>query len=218
MVIQLGQGGVNFDRDRIPELRCEFQKRHYVRLPQLLEQSLMDFLQQRLKAGLWRTRIHEGVGQEYVLDNLPALSLLNFAANSFRFRQLIEEITGCGPLRRFRGRVYRMIAGKGHYDSWHDDYIESRLVGMSLNLSPDVFRGGLFLLRDKQSGKMVAEIPNTGLGDALIFRISPGLKHRVSELEGDKPKTAFAGWFVSNGPELLEELRNRSRTPAANLM
>jgi hypothetical protein len=69
----------------------------------------------------------------------------------------------------------------------------------------------LFLLRERRSTRMLAQIANTGLGDALIFRISHQLQHRISGLEGDQPKTAFAGWFRPDLPDLFEELRGNFR-------
>ena len=104
-----------------------------------------------------------------------------------------------------------MIPGGTHHDKWHSDDNESRLVGMSVNLSARLFRGGLFLLRDRQSGLTLAEVANTRLGDAVILRISRDLEHRISDLEGDEPKTAFAGWFDTAGPEWFEELQANSR-------
>jgi hypothetical protein len=141
-VIQIGRWGLTSDSGQIPILRSEFRNAHCVRLPQLLEASLLAFLEHRLQQGKWLTTIHPGVGEEYVLEDPPALNLLHFVANLPDFRNLIQEITGCGPLRRFQGRIYRMTAAAGHYDQWHDDNFHCRLVGMSLNLSSRVFRGG----------------------------------------------------------------------------
>jgi len=209
-VIQVGRRGLTSDPVRVAELRSEFCERHCVRIPELLEPSLLSFLQQRLEGGSWQTMIHPGIGEEYVLRDVPAQNLLFFLANTNDFRGLIEELTGCGPLRRFRGRVYRMIPGRGHYDSWHSDFTESTPLGMSVNLSPH-FRGGLFLLRERQSGRVLAEVANTGLGDALIFRISPAFQHRISDVEGEHPKTAFAGWFSSDESEFFKEVRENTR-------
>jgi hypothetical protein len=44
---------------------------------------------------------------------------------------------------------------------------------------------------------MLAEIANTGWGDAMLFRTSKQLQHRVTDVVGNEPKTAFAGWFKS---------------------
>ena len=204
------------DTGEIARLRREFHAVHCVRLPQLLEPPLLAFLERRLEQGQWQTRTYPGVGEEYVLEDLPALNLLHFVSNLPDFRNLIQEITGCGPLRRFRGRIYRMTAAAGHYDDWHDDNFDNRLVGISLNLMPRAFRGGLFQLRERESQRMLAEIANTGRSSALIFRIADELQHRISTMEGDEPKTAFAGWFRPDLPEFFAELRANARKAAAS--
>jgi hypothetical protein len=50
------------------------------------------------------------------------------------------------------------------------------------------------------------EVTNTGLGDAIVFRLSDDLQHRINEVRGAQPKTAFAGWFRSD-PALRTKLR-----------
>lgn len=211
-MIQLTHTGLTVDGQGLGALRAEFSAVHCVRLPQLLAPSLLRFVQQRLEQGRWQTKSYPDVGEEYSLDDLPGLNLLHFVANLPDFRNLIQEITGCSPLRRFEGRIYRMTAAAGHYDHWHDDTVGSRLVGMSLNLSPRPFRGGLFQLREYKSERMLAEIANTEPGSALIFRIAEHLQHRISDMEGDEPKTAFAGWFLPDLPEFFEELRAKALT------
>jgi len=44
---------------------------------------------------------------------------------------------------------------------------------------------------------VTARVGGTSLGDAVIFRIADHLRHRVSPVEGDVPRVAFAGWFKS---------------------
>jgi hypothetical protein len=208
VLIQIARSGLIIsERGEIAPLRAEFDAVHCVRLPQLLEPPLLAFLECRLEQGQWQARTHPGVGQEYGLEDPPALNVLHFVLNLPDFRNLIQEITGCGPLRRFRGRIYRMTAAAGHYDDWHDDNFDKRLVGISLNLSPRAFCGGLFQLRERESQHILAEIANTGRGSALIFRIADELQHRISDMEGDEPKTAFAGWFRPERPEFFAELR-----------
>lgn len=209
-MIQLTHTGLTIDLQEIAALRAEFSTVHCVQLPQLLAPSLLSFVQQRLERGRWETKIYPDVAEEYSLDDLPALNLLHFLANLPDFRNLMEEITGCTPLSGFEGRIYRMTAAAGHYDHWHDDTIGPRLVGMSLNLSPRAFRGGLFQLRQYESPRMLAQIANTGPGSVLIFRIAEYLQHRISDMEGDEPKTAFAGWFRPDLPDFFEKLRAKA--------
>jgi hypothetical protein len=71
---------------------------------------------------------------------------------------------------------------------------------MSVNLSLRGYEGGIFQLREWSSKRILAEIANTGWGDATLFRISAELEHQVTEVTGEQPKTAFAGWFKSEDP------------------
>ena len=95
-------------------------------------------------------------------------------------------ITGCPAITEFGSiRVYRLVAGPQHQFSWHNDRNDPlREVGFSMNLSTDVFRGGTFELRDTRTLTPLAQVNNTGFGDALLFRISSDLQHRVTEVVG----------------------------------
>jgi len=212
IAIQIQRKGLALDPAQIAKLSTEFRDSHWVRLPQLLEPSILDFLQARLDNSQWETMSHGKIGEEYIANDLPATSLLHFAMNRPKFRAVVEEITGCKVLRWFRGRVYRMVAEAGHHDNWHDDVDHSNEVAISLNLSRNLFRGGLFTLRERDSRRVVARVANTGPGDALIFRISPDLQHRISDLEGAESKTAFAGWFRSDPPECFRDSSMQSLT------
>jgi hypothetical protein len=105
-----------------------------------------------------------------------------------------------------------MLPNSGHYDSWHDDDIKNRLVGISINLSPLQFCGGVFQIREQGSKRLIMQIANTGLGDAILFRISGDLEHQVTEITGNQPKTAFAGWFQSGELDLASRLKNGDST------
>ncbi|MEO6060810.1 MAG: 2OG-Fe(II) oxygenase, partial [Thermoflexales bacterium] len=95
------------------------------------------------------------------------------------------------------GRVYRMAPGEGHFDSWHGDVGQGRQIALSINLGSADYEGGLLQLArsDSDSSDLLAEIANTGAGDALVFRIAPWLRHRVTDIAGTVAKTAYAGWF-----------------------
>lgn len=205
LAIQIQRKDLALDWDQIGKLSAEFREAHWVRLPRLLEPSILDFLQTRLDNGKWETKTHGEIGEEYIAHDLPTTSMLHFAMNRPKVRAIIEEITGCASLQWFQGRVYRMVAEAGHHDRWHSDIGNHNEIGMSLNLSRTTFRGGLFMLRDAGSKRVLAAVANTGPGDALVFRISPNLNHRISDLEGTEPKTAFAGWFKSSPPECFRD-------------
>ena len=65
------------------------------------------------------------------------------------------------------------------------------------NVAADLSAQIAVCLRERETGKPVCELPNTGPGDAIFFRISDKLQHIVTQVESEAPKTAFAGWFGS---------------------
>jgi hypothetical protein len=77
---------------------------------------------------------------------------------------------------------------------------------VSINLSTEDYGGGILQIRERESEKIVSEIPNLGSGDAIVFRLAPHLQHRITEIEGKADKTAFAGWFRAR-PNFLSLLK-----------
>ena len=78
---------------------------------------------------------------------------------------------------------------------------------MSLNLGPLAYSGGILQLRKRGCEEVLGELPNVTQGNAILFRISPQLEHRITPMEGAEPKTAFAGWFRSDTLDFFSELR-----------
>ena len=180
----------------------------------MIEPELVEWLLGRIEQYGFAPFAHgEAIGVDSNLADTVAVALLNLVANDHRLFRIVREITGCGPIGCFRGRVYRMLPNAGHYDSWHNDLGDERLITLSVNLSPEPYSGGILQIRHRPSNRIVYEVANTGLGDAILFRISPDLEHRVTEVTGSVPKTAFAGWFRSK-PD-FRELLVKSRTIAA---
>jgi hypothetical protein len=127
-------------------------------------------------------------------DN-AASHALHLVVNDPQFLRLVERMTGCAGIGCFLGTVYSLVPGANLYDTWHDDISGNRMLAMSINLSTDVYRGGVLQFRTRPSHQIVHEVANTGFGDATIFRIADHLQHRVSPVEGTVARTAFAGWF-----------------------
>jgi hypothetical protein len=123
-------------------------------------------------------------------------ALLLFLVSGDSFFRLVEQITGCAEIGHFEGRVYRMLSSADHHDQWHSDVGMGRMVALSVNLSAQVYEGGVLEIRDHESKRVIHRIENTGFGDGIIFRVTPRLQHRVSNVEGKAGKTAFAGWFT----------------------
>jgi len=198
-------------------LRDLFATQHCLVLKNLLEPALLEKIQGHIERARWQSSAFEGgfFGTEFTLDDPVTLRLLDFLLNSPEFLSVIRIITGCTQISDFSGRVYRMVAGPKHQLSWHDDINinEKRQVGFSMNLSTDVFRGGTFELRMSSTLAPLAQVNNTGFGDALLFRISADLQHRVTEVVDTVPKTACAGWFRATGRNFFAELVGSHQKP-----
>jgi hypothetical protein len=198
-MIELTKDGMTGSADS-GALQEQFEQTHTVRLPGLIRPDLMRIVSAHLEQSPWDVKEHGKIGREIVPADPEAMFALHFVVNGPGFLELIRQITGCPRIEGFMGRIYRMLPDPSHYDSWHSDIhqTEERLIGMSINLSPTAYDGGVFRLRDEQSGNILCELPNTGWGDAILFRLSPNLRHMVTAVEGGVPKTAFAGWFKSS--------------------
>jgi hypothetical protein len=198
-IVQLSRTGptVSGSDRELRRLRAEFDRRHCIRFPSLLDPDSYRLIQRQVDEAAFAPRTHEKIAAELCMTVNPALHMLNFLVNDGRFFHVVREVTGCGHIGAFIGRVYRMASGMGHYDSWHSDFVDHRMIGMSVNLSPQAYSGGVFRLRERGSGTILTEAPNTGAGDAILFRIAHHVEHCVTDVEGAAPKTAFAGWFVS---------------------
>jgi len=185
-----------------------FVSQHCVRLEGFIDPELLAALRRALAIARFNDRTHDGIGTELCLAEGPLSAALEFLWNSPALSAAIARITGCGPIGCFEGRVYRMLPAHGHYDSWHSDVGEDRRVAMSVNLSADVYAGGVTQFRRANEDQPFHHVANTGFGDAIIFRIHPSLRHQVTEVTGTVAKTAYAGWFRTS-PDYRTLFRER---------
>jgi hypothetical protein len=196
-VLQLTSRGAVVDTSRVDTaaLRAEFNAARCARLPSLLDPRLLAKIQEQAAAAPFAHRAHGSISTELCMSPHPCVGLLHFLVNDPAVFRLVEQISGCLGLSCFVGRVYRMLPGGGHYDSWHSDVQNDHHIGMSLNLSPVPYEGGVFEIRRIGTTEPLAVLPNVGPGDAIIFAIADDLEHRVTPMQGTAAKTAFAGWF-----------------------
>ncbi len=213
-MIHIGNSGVVHSGAAldVSALRAEFDRQHCITFPGLLDRELLQFIQSQIDRGEFYERVHESIGSNKELCMTPgtAGAALMFLINDRDLFQLIQDITQCEQIGCFQGRIYRVKPDSGHHDSWHDDIGEDRLIGMSINLSRDNYAGGMLQIRDKASSQILTEVPNAGLGDAIVFRLSRRFQHRISDVEGTASKTAFAGWFRAQ-PDFLSLFKEQSQ-------
>jgi hypothetical protein len=212
-MLQLTGKGLAMEGD-LGALREQFATRHFVVLEKLLTPELLERVQRQIKVAPWRSSAFDDFGTEFTLDDPLTVHLLMFLMNTPKFLNAIRVVTGCPQIGDCWGRIYRLSAGPQHHLSWHDDTKlsdERREVGFSLNLSTEVFCGGVFELRDHKTKASLGQVGNTGFGDAILFRISTDLQHRVTEVTGTADKTACAGWFRSAAQDFFTGLRTNPR-------
>lgn len=173
----------------------------------LVERNLLDRLADIVRSGSFSEVLHPDMNDdaEQVPSSAIASDAFELVLNDSQIFAMVEEITGCRSIGCFIGRVYRFMPGSGHSYSWHSDNVDSRMVGMSLNLSEQRFDGGQLEIRDRGNPGSVAVVQNLRFGRAVLFPIGERFEHRVTPVTGNIPRTAFAGWFCAE-PQFSERI------------
>ena len=191
-------------------LQNDFRQNHFILLRNLIQADLLEELYSAISKADWQERIHDGIGVEVCLNDPGTVGLMNFLLNDPDLFQWIQRITGCETIGCFQGRAYRMTPNSGHYDSWHSDIGEYRLLALSINFGKEPYEGGLLQIQQNGSTDPAIDVPNLHFGNAILFQLSTDLKHRVTDVTGKHSKTAFAGWFKSS-PDLWSSLSDLAR-------
>jgi len=76
--------------------------------------------------------------------------LLHFLLNSQKLFQLVEGITGCDSDWSFlKGQgLIELFQGKDIHDGWHSDMVHYRCRRFSINLSEEIYSGGILQIRE----------------------------------------------------------------------
>jgi hypothetical protein len=176
-------------------LRAEFDRQHLLHLPGFLEPALLRLIQETLAQTTFQPRA-QPTGTELRPVDTTSYYALELLMNSPQLFRIIEQITGCHGIACFNGRIYRRLQSPEYHQRWHTDVADDgRIVAVSINLSTEVYAGGVLQIRHAGTQEVFCEARNTGFGDALLFRVDPKLEHHITPVEGDVPKTAMAGWF-----------------------
>lgn len=179
----------------IGALREEFATSHSLKLPGFLGSDILSLIFGKIHSGDFETTSFGEFSLELTVMQNVGVHSLQLLLNDNRVRGVMEQITGCSPLRYFSGRIYRLVPDAGHLSEWHDDAAGDRRVGISINLSDQAYEGGCFEIRYQGKEHPLRSLPNQTLADAILFRIDRTLEHRVSAVTGASSKTAFAGWY-----------------------
>lgn len=195
-MIQLTRSGFACS-ENMAELRAQFDLEHCLCLRDLIHPEFRPILGAKLGEAEFNTRHYDSVGDEFRMAPNLVSGALQFMLNDEAIFSRLQKVTGCSRIGCFQGRVYMMTPGPGHSFDWHDDCHDdaNRLITLSVNLSATAYSGGMLQIRRAKSKEIVFQAPPLNWGDALMFRISRSLEHRVTPVESGDPKIAFAGWF-----------------------
>jgi hypothetical protein len=193
--------------------RAQLQASGYITLRGFLREPLLGRIVEVVERTAFYRRVHDGIGVELCAESGTASGALEFLMNDPELHRAIAGLAGCAPIRCFEGRIYRIVPATDHYDSWHSDVGQGRLLALSVNVGRDPFEGGALQLRRAASDTILAEVHNPTVGDAVLFRIDPSLRHRVQGIVGRVPRTAYAGWFRSE-PDFRQLLAARLTSAA----
>ena len=181
-------------------LRRELALRHAVVLRSFLDEDECDWIRTQLDRAEFHPHTIGATGKTELLMKPNAISaLLLFKLCDAEVFQLVEAVTGRGPIGDFRGRTYRMVPGAGHVSPWHDDAVQGRLAAFTINLSPEPYEGARLQVKAASEDEPLAELGELEFGDAVLIQISKAYEHRNSSLLGTAPKTSYAGFFYPPG-------------------
>lgn len=210
-----GTGKLIFNPEHLPHMHEQFRQEQLLKLPGFIETSILKRIMSHIEAAQFSTgssahaKTARELSREITADmNNTAFQLLIMLLNNSDLFRIIEQITDSQKIRSFIGRISRMLPNSDHHISWHDDSGNShRLVGISINLNAEPYSGAVFQMREEATQRIFAEVANPIPGDAVIFRISREIQHRLTPLEGTVARTCGAGWFYSQ-PDFLTVLKS----------
>jgi 2-oxoglutarate-Fe(II)-dependent oxygenase superfamily protein len=202
-LVRITRRGASFSAssEDLQRASARFESEHALHLPAFIDAELLSVVQNHIEVDGFGEHVHDTLPSRPVdlrLNQGPAWALLLLLTNDAPFLDFVRTLTRHPEIQSFAGSVARRVPGAGHEDAWHSDAVEGRLAALTVNLSRESYDGGLLQIREEPGGKIAYELKNTGPGDAVIFKIDPRLKHRVTPPEGRAPRTAFAGWFVTD--------------------
>jgi SAM-dependent methyltransferase len=190
--------GVKFagSSDDLDALRGAFERQHCVRLPGFLAGPLLERIQGYVSEGEFSTEALLGGRSEVTMEDGKAPQLLMLLMNDPRLFELVRAITGCAQIASCDASLYRVMPGREHADRWHGEIFGHRMIVISVDLSERPYSGGVLEIRDRHSHQVLHRAVDTEPGDAMLIRSAPSVQHRVTPVEGDSPRTVYAGWFM----------------------
>ena len=181
------------------ELHDTFASRHCVQFKDFIASPLLGELTEQIALAKFGAMYHDPLGIDYSMDFGPTQAMLHYLITDERLLATVERIANIPPctLDRFTGRVYRMIKNRDR-DGYHDDVhlLDRRLVAISVSMTREPCQGGALHLRRKRWLRPFHLSTQAELGEAVLFRISRHLQHKVGNVLAGS-RTNLAGWYCA---------------------
>ena len=181
-----------------------------VHLPGFLHPALLQEVRGLLAKTRFSEQRHSSIGVDECADAGPLSALMLLLLNDRALIEQVEDLTGA-RIDGFQGRVYRMRAGAGHFDSWHSDARRGRRAAISININEARVPTAPLQIRRSDADSTLFEFANAMPGDAVLFRLDDEHVHRVMPMAGAADRVAYAGWFYE-GPGLAARLREEAHS------
>ncbi|MBS1522332.1 MAG: 2OG-Fe(II) oxygenase [Bacteroidetes bacterium] len=189
------------DNTSIEKYRDEFESTHCVFIPGFLSGNTLENILRKLQTATFQTKFETDNTNKlgkvlFIPLSDPVVFTFWLLLNNPELFSMLQEITQCGHIGNFVGRIHRSEGGEDHSIEWHSDNTDNRLLAITLCLGTDDYTGGKLQIKSKDDENIIREFGQLTAGDAIIFKISPHLKHRLTNLETGR-RTVGIGWFRS---------------------
>ena len=177
----------------------EFARCHCVAFEDFIAPPLLARVPQWLETSRYSYAVHPTGTRNLVMHrDQPLVAAFEILLNQVRLFRAIAEFADLEEdITFFDGHCSKQLPIDSHFGAWHNDVAATKLVGLSISLSPKPVQGGMFLLRRARTGEVCRQVPAGRLGDAHLFRLGRSLEHRVSSVRGKHARYAFGGAFRS---------------------
>ena len=182
----------------LADARAAFARGDAIVLPSAFDPAFLRTILSICRRGPYVPEYIENIGWRTVEERDMAGCALRFALERPAFLRWVEAAAGCDPLSRISGVVAEIAAGTGQELGWHNDRNEGglgRRLAVTIHLSDALYDGGLFEMRDQQSGRLLVCEGARPPGSVMLFRIDRRLRHRVTQVISGGPRRVFAGWL-----------------------
>lgn len=195
--IWINQRGLHIgDEATVHEAAADFARIASLVMPKFFDPVLLARLSPGKEAADFRSRYTPGIGTQLVNWDPRLIGAVRMHMVSDQLRQILSVITGMPIPRGFDGILSRSEPGGQQRLDWHDDQrkVGGRVLGLTLNVGTS-YQGGRLQVRSKATKEHFANVGLTNPGDAVLFRISRDLEHRVTDVVGTQARLVLTGWF-----------------------